>query len=1061
MAPFQGEFFPENLRAAGTEATQLLGLLGEEPADLAARLSAVPTPRWVKQFTDVYETYDGVADEPGTEQGALLPSLMRVVDPLVRDARTRLLEQLRSDPANEQIQGLIEALCTGIPLQQLDMTLGPTMILEINVAREKGLLTNGTSQERFASFVEQLADPGYQMKFWNRYPVLARRVTEVLEQWIETRLRFAHHLQEGLRDIDHVLFVGENDDYGSVMEERVISEITFGHGDLHNGGQSVARVEFTDGDAVIYKPRSLGVDTVYAELLAQLGRDVGLHLDTPRVVDRGDHGWVEVVRPTRCASRSEAADFYQRLGVQLALFYVLNGTDLHIENLIAAGAHPVFIDLEALFHPASGSAPVWEAASNPASADPASEALYSSVLSTGLLPGKSLIGQEGSGPTRTTDLSGINGSEGQPWLVPVLVPENQGTDRVRLVSREVEVPGAENRPRAADGSLIDPGEFVDDVLTGFSLGYSWLREHRNELLGPTGLITQFADKPVRYLHRATHVYGKVLTESFHPVFVRDALDREQSVARLCDGWQGAPHRDEIIRSEMDAILNGDIPFFQALPGGRDLILGNGRRIPDFLAQAPLDQARQRLLTLDPDDLARQEWIIRASFADLCPAVPLTRLPQAVPAVPAEQTAEEAISTAEAIGDRLMQLAFVGTATDTGNVGWLGTHTVAEGVSDIEPIGVDLYSGLSGIGLFFRHLGRVSGQQRFSDFADRVSAEVVRRISSRRQAESPSAQDLIELGAFGPELSALYLLTHERHLLSAARSLAYESVRDVVLAGLDVAIERDEQLDVFGGSAGCVLVLLAAFTVDDDPRLLAMARRAADHLLSRAVTMASGTAWRNTSVISAQPITGLAHGTSGIFMALSRLADLVGDERYAVAAAQALAYEAATYDADAGNWPDLRDGAAERFRSAWCHGAAGIGLSRFELMAQGATHKEELGDSAVQDVLTALRATSSNRGNHSLCHGDLGNLELHLLAEQHGLVERGTARDGLRRIFDGVAGHGWRSGSPDGVEVPGLFTGLAGIGYGLLRVAAPEVVPSILLLHAPTQAGDPKCSETSQ
>jgi lantibiotic modifying enzyme len=37
--------------------------------------------------------------------------------------------------------------------------------------------------------------------------------------------------------------------------------------------------------------------------------------------------------------------------------------------------------------------------------------------------------------------------------------------------------------------------------------------------------------------------------------------------------------------------------------------------------------------------------------------------------------------------------------------------------------------------------------------------------------------------------------------------------------------------------------------------------------------------------------------------------------------------------------------------------------------------------------------------------------------------------------------------PLGAETPGLMTGLAGIGYGLLRLAEPERVSSVLLLEA--------------
>jgi hypothetical protein len=38
-----------------------------------------------------------------------------------------------------------------------------------------------------------------------------------------------------------------------------------------------------------------------------------------------------------------------------------------------------------------------------------------------------------------------------------------------------------------------------------------------------------------------------------------------------------------------------------------------------------------------------------------------------------------------------------------------------------------------------------------------------------------------------------------------------------------------------------------------------------------------------------------------------------------------------------------------------------------------------------------------------------------------------------------------------VETPGLMIGLAGIGYGLLRLARPNDVPSVLQLAAPMPA----------
>jgi lantibiotic modifying enzyme len=52
------------------------------------------------------------------------------------------------------------------------------------------------------------------------------------------------------------------------------------------------------------------------------------------------------------------------------------------------------------------------------------------------------------------------------------------------------------------------------------------------------------------------------------------------------------------------------------------------------------------------------------------------------------------------------------------------------------------------------------------------------------------------------------------------------------------------------------------------------------------------------------------------------------------------------------------------------------------------------------------------------------------------------------ILDGIAHHGPRCGNPLGVASPGFMTGLAGIGYQLLRLAEPARVPSVLTLAPP-------------
>jgi lantibiotic modifying enzyme len=133
-------------------------------------------------------------------------------------------------------------------------------------------------------------------------------------------------------------------------------------------------------------------------------------------------------------------------------------------------------------------------------------------------------------------------------------------------------------------------------------------------------------------------------------------------------------------------------------------------------------------------------------------------------------------------------------------------------------------------------------------------------------------------------------------------------------------------------------------------------------------------------------------------------------------------------------------------TAWCHGAPGIGLARLCSL-------RHLDDAAIHAEINAALKTTLAQGfgrNHSLCHGDLGNLELLLQASEtlgdpqwRAQVNRLTAI-----ILESISRDGWLCGTPLGVETPGLMTGLAGIGYGLLRLAEPTQVPSVLVLAPP-------------
>jgi lantibiotic modifying enzyme len=136
--------------------------------------------------------------------------------------------------------------------------------------------------------------------------------------------------------------------------------------------------------------------------------------------------------------------------------------------------------------------------------------------------------------------------------------------------------------------------------------------------------------------------------------------------------------------------------------------------------------------------------------------------------------------------------------------------------------------------------------------------------------------------------------------------------------------------------------------------------------------------------------------------------------------------------------------------AWCYGAPGIGLARLRPVVRLRAHRAHA--RIARDVEIAVKSTLE-RGfgrNHCLCHGDLGNLDFLVHAAR--TLDDGALEEAWRRraasVLASIEQGGVLCGMPLGIESVALMNGLAGIGLGLLRLAEPERVPSVLALEPP-------------
>lgn len=776
---------------------------------------------------------------------------------------------------------------------------------------------------------------------------------------------------------------------------------------------------FASGARAVYKPRPMGIHRHFNEVVdgynARLPAD--LRLRTPAVVDRGHHGWVEFVAAEPCADAAAAHRYFRRQGALLALLHCLAGVDFHFENLIAAGDQPVPIDLETLLCaelPRSFGSPTRDT-------DPAALAYRESVGRVGLLPSV-IVGGDG----QAFDAGGMGGDTDAALPYRVADWTAGGTDTMRLERVTPVLPAGQNRPRL-DGADLDALRYADELQDGYRAGYRALAEGAGEFPAPD----RFAADTVRIIPRPTHEYATLLTETTHPDVLRDALDRDQVFGVLWARAATDPVRARLTRHEVADLWAGDVPLFTASAGGREMRAADGTSVGDLLPESGVELVARTLAAMGGRHLTEQRWIISAQLATrVTGAAPGAS--DAGPADPADgvELPERALAAARDVADRL-----AATAVRGGDrIGWLGLDLWEDARWTVQPLGVDLYNGYAGVALFLAQLARVTGEQRYAELARGALAPVAG--CAREVLDGLGPQDAAGIvGAFTGTSGMAYALAACGELLDD------DAARALVAPVLDLVARRvapEAGYDVIGGVAGC-LALAEALAAGYGPVAHTLAERCAEVLVAGAVPVGDGLGW---SGAGARPLLGFSHGAAGIGWALLAYARRTGDEAAATAGRRAYAYERGAYDGESGNWPDHRKPEPSSQHS-WCHGAPGVGLARAAVLAADPGRPE-----LVADLRRALESTESfgRHRNHSLCHGELGNLELFAAARDSAVPGAGQAwRRRAAAVVGRIERDGPLCGTPGGIATPGVMTGLSGIGHGLLRIAAPAQVAPVLLL----------------
>lgn len=874
-------------------------------------------------------------------------------------------------------------------------------------------------RRQYEAFVGGLRRGGWRGLLRAR-PVLGRLLAQRVSHWIAASAELVERLAGDLDEIARTFA-------GGSLPGRVVALET-GLSDPHAGGRTVAVLRFESGLRIVYKPRPVEAEEAYHELATALADAGAPHAPlAAKVLARAGYGWVEWIGHTPCEGEPEVEGFYARAGALAALFYLLGASDVHHENLIARGGWPVLVDAEILLAPRMRD---WSAAAANAQAQ-ASELFQGSVLGSGLFPMWSV-----SGRGRVVDVGGLGGgrpqeSGGQRWEI-----RDPNSDAMEVVRAPVRMVARENLPRLAE-EVRTAGAYADALVGGFEAMYGFLRAHRGLIEKRIAAGGSLAALELRILFRNTGTYAALLDRLGHPSLLASGALFGAEIDALALPFTVSPEEGVppagILEAEQDAVADLDVPLFTVGAAARDLRFGGRIAAPGAIAETALERVAARLRRLSPEDQALQAGLVRAALqarfnapASAAGSVARAERRMGTGARPgaaargAPATPEAALQRANEIGALLAQRAIRGA---DGSVTWLG-FAFDHGSESIrlEALGSDLYGGRAGVALFLAALHRVTG--------DAAMARLARAAIAPQAGEEPGRPLQEAAAGIAGAGGLLYAWTRVGAWLGDEGLLA-AALRIAPLLGRGLARGASPH-DVVEGDAGALLALLALHGETGAAVALEAAVCCGERLLSAAEGDTQGLRWPSHPQRPAYP--GFAHGASGIAHALARLHAATGDERYAGAALRGLQWAAGRYAQEQ----------VVGLGRGWCHGAAGHALARM-----AAAPLLGPGDPPLAAALEGLSAPATSQVDH-LCCGTFGVTEaLHRGATLPQFAPLRPLVLQHARLPDDAAGRfafALDHELPDAIPNPGLFRGLSGIGYVLLRLGGAHDLPSPLLVE---------------
>uniref|UniRef100_N2A3B7 Type 2 lantibiotic biosynthesis protein LanM n=1 Tax=Eubacterium plexicaudatum ASF492 TaxID=1235802 RepID=N2A3B7_9FIRM len=775
------------------------------------------------------------------------------------------------------------------------------LIYELHCYREAGLLIGDSSEERFESYNEIVGTEEFHHYIEKNYPVL--------EYLFQRKMEHAVKCVESISEA----FINDKEELSNVFGKKFgkIDDMEIGNGDTHQLGKTVA-ILTGDFGKVVYKSRDFYNDSALNDIVEFLNRySIRCKLKKNRVLGKKGYGWQEFIEKKECMNDEEVARFYYREGIYLAIFYIFNSGDMHYENIIADGEYPRMIDTETLV--------TLSGYKNISLKENVHNFARDNVLSTSFLPIKNKRN------VMDVDLCGLSGGNLKSQKMKEYDIENYGTDQMKLVRKYICQQMEQTNIPKMNGEQVNILAWREQLIEGFEDAMNIFYKNKEQL------SECIAKSDIKYSHqrqlfRNTYSYAKFLQTGCYPTYLTSLEQRKKLFEKMRNSGN---IKNQRVEHEISLLMEGCIPAYYSMFEERTLY-SNGKVIQtEFFNQSGNETVTYKISSLSPETIRLQKHIINLSYMTLIKDI----IKKPADIGNSAEYYENFMQGAKSIFDNISKNILIDPDSEKQDlyIIRLGDHC-----QSLQGLDMSLYEGGGLIWSMYCYARETENNQ--------LMKQCLALLESAEDKQDKMAV-LESTSVYAGIGSAVYILFN---IYMDTGDPKYYKLCEKYLRKISERLDTIESIDYMHGISGYVVLLSKMLEKEKHDYLLRIFEKSCEILCNLMKCYRTETA-------------GIAHGSSGVALALSFLVKHTCDRSYLKSIEKILC--------DEKNY-------VEKDNMFWCRGTAGSALAKAQILKN---LKDMCNDSIYlnikkefdKEIGLLLEYRSGENDNLCLCHGLYG------------------------------------------------------------------------------------------